>query len=438
MPRSIRPAFAGVIVLAACTSLLIVRSPADVGASAQAPRSASAAPITAEQAAPFIGDWLVSVGMNTFEATFAVAVKAEGGKGAATVSAAGQPTINVSDTSLAGNNLVLRYSTDLQGSPVPTTMTLTPDGQGLRVNMALMDGQFEMAGSATKQAPGTPVRATGFGGGGRRGSATNDQTDFTPKPPYRPRTPAEQAAGFMLPAGYRLELVAADPDLLKGLGGPLDGRTYRDVMVPMAGTDEWVANIASYVRSSFGNSGGMVTPADVARVRNETANRKTPWTLPELEGTLPRLLDSSRLKVTSSHAAESAAGAASLRGWTSGAPQAAGMWVTVELPEPSVVSELQFDSAAFGGGRGAPGTTPPPAPVVGFPRGYSVQVSADGTNWGKPLVEGKGAGARTTIPLPPTRGKFLRITQTDTVADAPPWSIRNLRIYEAPAAAAKQ
>lgn len=43
-----------------------------------------------------------------------------------------------------------------------------------------------------------------------------------------------------------------------------------------------------------------------------------------------------------------------------------------------------------------------------------------------------------SITLPPPRAKFLRITQTDTVADAPPWSIRNLRIYEAPAAAAKK
>jgi mono/diheme cytochrome c family protein/glucose/arabinose dehydrogenase len=1071
--RSIRPASAGVIFLAVLTSFLVLRSPAGIGASSQAPRSAAAAAVTAEQAAPFVGDWAVSVGMNTFEATFAVAVKADGGKVTATVSAAGQPTINVGDISLAGKSLVLRYSTDLQGSPVPTTMTLTPEGQGLRANMALMDGQFEMAGSATKQAPGAPVRATGFGGGGGRGAATNEQTDFTPKPPYRPRTPAEQAAGFMLPAGYRLELVAADPELisptmiefdgngrmyvgemisymmdaeasrehdpisrisrwestkgdgrydkrtifadnlvaprvilpltdgviltsetdsddlikltdtngdgvadkrevvftgigqsgniehqksgllwnmdnwiyttynafrirwtpsgflreptganggqwglgtdddgkpwfvdaggergpmnfqypihygsftpcppagrggrggaapatpnphcppgmengfekdfavvwpapgigdmqggiprtrmpaqnlnhftatagpaifrgdrlpadlkghllfaepvgrlirraavdnvegltqlrnvypnaefitsadqlfrpvnisnapdgtlyiadmyhgiiqerqwsgpgtylrakieqyqldkvaahgriwrlrydgraavpatstnigqpaiaaitpdfatpkmysetpaqlvahlshangwrrdmaqrllilkqdksvvpalqtlaassdtllgrfhalwtleglgaldaalvreamkdqnprlrvqairlsetlykagdksfandyralakdadtnvviqalltanlfkladapdliksaqaankskgvalvgdrllapapafggrrggpftpeeekrlqegadvfasvcfachgaegqgaamegaaagtmlgpplagstrvqghrdyvikvlLKGLGGPLDGRTYRDVMVPMAGTDEWVANIASYVRSSFGNSGGMVTPADVARVRTETASRKTPWTLPELEATLPRLLDSSRLKVTSSHAAESAAAAASLRGWASGAPQAAGMWITVELPELTVVSELQFDSATIGGGRGGRGgATPPSPPVVGFPRGYSVQASTDGTNWGKPLVEGKGAGARTTIALPPTRAKFLRITQTDTVAGAPPWSVRNLRIYEAPAAAAKK
>ena len=42
------------------------------------------------------------------------------------------------------------------------------------------------------------------------------------------------------------------------------------------------------------------------------------------------------------------------------------------------------------------------------------------------------------ITLPPTRAKFVRITQTETAADAPPWSIRNLRIYEAPAASAKK
>ena len=38
-------------------------------------------------------------------------------------------------------------------------------------------------------------------------------------------------------------------------------------MVPMGAgnTDAWVASIASYIRSSFGNAGGLVTPADVAR-----------------------------------------------------------------------------------------------------------------------------------------------------------------------------
>src|SRR5206468_12463976 len=79
--------------------------------------------------------------------------------------------------------------------------------------------------------------------------------------------------------------------LLKGLTGPLDGNSYRDVMVPMPGTDEWVAGIASYVRSTFGYSGGMVTPADVACVRAETEARKAPWTIVELEALFRRLLD---------------------------------------------------------------------------------------------------------------------------------------------------
>jgi mono/diheme cytochrome c family protein len=275
--------------------------------------------------------------------------------------------------------------------------------------------------------------------------------------------------------------------LLKGLMGPLEGKTYRDVMVPMGGTDEWIAGIASYVRTSFGNSGGLVTPADVARVRAETANRKDPWTIAELEATLPRPLNSQQWKLAASHGTETAAGASTLRGWSSGVPQAPGMWFSVELAQPALITEVQFDSMSsmIGGGRGgrggpaaagpagaagapaastpgaataAPGAAPaaagqaPPqgrggrggfgggggTPVVGYPRGYSVQVSTDGTNWSTPVAEGKGEGAHTTITFAPTRAKFLKITQTETPADPAAWSIRSLRIYEAPESMAKK
>ena len=225
--------------------------------------------------------------------------------------------------------------------------------------------------------------------------------------------------------------------LLHGLTGPLDGRTYPDLMAPLGSTssDEWVAGVASFVRGSFGNSAGMVTPTDVARVRQQTATRKTPWTLPELEATLPRALDAQQWKLTASHGADTAAGAASLRGWSSGVPQAADMWFTVELPQPALVAELQFDSNMIsgrgaGGGRGAATTTP--APVIGYPRGYTVQVSEDGKSWGEPVAAGKGEGLRTTITFAPARAKFVRITQTEGVPGTPAWSIRNLRIYEAP------
>jgi len=231
--------------------------------------------------------------------------------------------------------------------------------------------------------------------------------------------------------------------LLGGLTGPLDGKTYRDVMVPMGGTDEWVSGVSSYIRNSFGHNAGMVTPADVARVRAEMAARKSMWTIPELEASLPGPLDVQQWKLTASHGAESASGAATLRGWSSGAPQAAGMWFAVELPQPVVVTEVQFDSnMASGrggrGGRGAPPAGPAPAPVIGYPRGYTVQVSVDGKAWSQPVAAGKGEGLRTTITFPPTRARFVRITQTEAVADAPAWSIRNLRIYEAPPGTAKK
>ena len=66
--------------------------------------------------------------------------------------------------------------------------------------------------------------------------------------------------------------------------------------------------------------------------------------------------------------------------------------------------------------------------VPGFPRGYQVQVSMDGATW-SPVAEGQGTGAQTLIAFPPTRGKFVRITQTAAVDNAPPLSIRRLRLF---------
>ena len=151
-----------------------------------------------------------------------------------------------------------------------------------------------------------------------------------------------------------------------------------------------------------------------------------------------------------------------LRGWNSGAPQAPGMWFQVELPQPVLLTEVQFDSPAHSEvavaaarldaahwraaparagaparrhpahqARPAAARTPSRHPRPGYPRAYSVQVSMDGKKWSKPVAEGKGEGARTTITFAPTRAQFVRITQTDNIADAPAWTIRGLRLYEA-------
>lgn len=127
------------------------------------------------------------------------------------------------------------------------------------------------------------------------------------------------------------------------------------------------------------------------------------------------------------------------------------MWFQIEMPEAAMISEIAFQSggAGRGGGGGglrgrgaapgAPGAPagPPanPAATIGFPRGYTVQVSMDGTSWGSPVAQGQGSGSPTVITFAPVRAKFVRITQTATAPDVPAWSIQRLRVYQsAPAA----
>jgi hypothetical protein len=57
------------------------------------------------------------------------------------------------------------------------------------------------------------------------------------------------------------------------------------------------------------------------------------------------------------------------------------------------------------------------------------------TNWGQPVATGKGTGTSTSASFAPVRAKFVRITQTGGGADAPPWSVLRLRLYEAAGAA---
>jgi putative membrane-bound dehydrogenase-like protein len=255
-------------------------------------------------------------------------------------------------------------------------------------------------------------------------------------------TLAPSLAGSARVNGHRDYVVKT---ILHGLAGPIDGKTYPQVMAALGrNRDQWVADVSSYVRNSFGNTSGFVTPDDVARVRLAAVERKTPWTVAELDASLPRLLPpDAAWKVTASHDTPalpqsnaaggfnfltSASGALSYLGWTTGVPQQAGMWLQVELPAPVLLAEIQFSSGTAGGGAGAP-------TVSTFPRGYQLQVSVDGRTWSAPIAQGAGVAGTTTITVAPVRARLIRLTQTATVADAPPWSMRLLRLYEAPGSA---
>ena len=256
--------------------------------------------------------------------------------------------------------------------------------------------------------------------------------------------------------------------LLHGMTGPLAGQTYTQVMLPMgAQNDQWIANIASFIRNSFGNSAPFIAPADVARVRAATANRKAMWTFDELDATLPRLLPADPTwKATASHNNDRAGNGLTLGAWTTDTPQEPGMWFQVELPQAAMIAEIQFDSGppgGRGGGRGggggraagtgraggrggagapaqagAPQPAPAPpagrsmAPVFGsYPLAYSVQVSMDGKTWSAPVAQGTGSSATSIATFRPVQARFVKVTQTDKGENAPPWSVLNFRVYTA-------
>ena len=72
--------------------------------------------------------------------------------------------------------------------------------------------------------------------------------------------------------------------VLRGLTGPIEGKTYLgQIMVPMAQeSDQWIADVLTEVRSSWGNKGDVVTPDDVAKVRKATKNVMEPYTMETL------------------------------------------------------------------------------------------------------------------------------------------------------------
>src|SRR4051812_1190079 len=65
------------------------------------------------------------------------------------------------------------------------------------------------AAPAAPAAPQAPAP-----GGGTLASTSNAGADFSPKPPVRPRTPKDEASTFLLPPGYRMELVLAEPEIV--------------------------------------------------------------------------------------------------------------------------------------------------------------------------------------------------------------------------------
>jgi mono/diheme cytochrome c family protein len=204
--------------------------------------------------------------------------------------------------------------------------------------------------------------------------------------------------------------------ILHGMTGMVDGKEYEGLMVPMASNDDqWIADITTYIRNSFGNTAPAVAPPFVAELRRKHSDRKEPWTVEELEKLEPPSLPfNSSWKISASH------NGAELKAafdhnmetrFSTGKSMAPGMWVQVELPAKTRLGGVVLDAGSSTGD---------------FPRGYTVQVSDDGKSWSKPVAQGQGKTALLEIRFAPVEAKFLRITQTGSHKLY--WSIHEMRL----------
>ncbi len=204
--------------------------------------------------------------------------------------------------------------------------------------------------------------------------------------------------------------------LLKGLAGPINGKTYEAQMLAMeSNNDEWIASIASYVRNSFGNKSSTVTTADVAKVRKEVAERTAPWTVDDLKVFGPPTVSRNGWKLDASHNPEGMARAVDGQietRYDTRKAQVPGMWISVTLPKEEMVSGLKLDATGS---------------ANDYPRGFEVYLSADGTTWGQPVAKGEGKSALLEVKFPAAKVKAVRVVQTGE-AKGNFWSIHELEL----------
>ncbi len=166
--------------------------------------------------------------------------------------------------------------------------------------------------------------------------------------------------------------------LLHGMVGPIDGKNYAaGSMQPLASnSDEWLANILTYLRNSFNNSASLVTPAQVKTIRALNAKRNKPWTQKELETYFDAFLpEQNKWRVTTSFPIHKRFALENIliptdqgKIFSARTARANGDTITIALPRSAMLTELVIDSRGLNNF---------------YSRAYEIEISSDGKSWEK-------------------------------------------------------
>ncbi len=261
-------------------------------------------------------------------------------------------------------------------------------------------------------------------------------------------TPAGEGK-FMAPALAGATRMQAHPEyaikvVLHGMEGAIEGKTFtNNMMASMKDqSDEWVADVVSFIRSELSNDASFVTPQQVAQVRAKTADQNTFYQYADLLKAVPFELVPKEIKATASHTASTRIGgnaspqsAFNYEGWSTGSKQEKGMWYQLAFSNIVNLSELQFTAASTfkRGWRPDPKAPPGPPPMVHtYPTVYTVETSLDGQNWHTVKEGVKGNQGINMLTFNNAKAKFLRLKLTENLAlnaEEVVWSMRQMKVF---------
>ena len=227
--------------------------------------------------------------------------------------------------------------------------------------------------------------------------------------------------------------------VLHGLTGPIDGVAYPDVMIGMGqNTDEWMAAITSYISNSFGNRASLVLaggcearargdrgaqgPVDDGRARGVAAEADGRRSQVEADGEPQHRHRDQRAE----HPAVDVRAA-----------QEAGMWLQVELPEPTMLTEIAFESAVAAVQQG-PAVRGAPTRIGVRARSRACRASRAATRCSCRWMARRGVrpSPRVRAPAPrrssrsrPRARSSCESRRPRPPSNAPPLSVRRLRLF---------
>jgi mono/diheme cytochrome c family protein len=210
--------------------------------------------------------------------------------------------------------------------------------------------------------------------------------------------------------------------VLHGMQGPIDGVNYTGGMMPSISSngDEYVANVLTYIRNSFGNEGSLVTANDVAAVKKMQYAPKAMWTQTELDNKFAQeLTNKSQWKVSTNFKVHPKLNIEKLTDTLTKRPffsaqitRQKGQAITIELPAIAIISEVVVDSNIL---------------KDFYSRHYTIEFSEDGSNW-MTVINNKVAGEMNREQTLGHKAKFIRLTN-QLSANRKPWRIQEISLF---------